>query len=152
MSRIAAIRVIGSCCHAANLFSSSKPPSSTKGWIWPLSDTLSSNLPPPPLPIEGPNFSLWPHPNWSVITGHTSAVKLPSKSGCRLYMHLPGWELFQQSCWEWGTDKFSPAISQNALNGFRNLYSCFVVVFTSFSQNFPLSLGRHVNASSSISF
>ena len=33
---------------------------------------------------------------------------------------------------------FLPAISQNALNGFKKLYSCFVVAFRSFSQNFPL--------------
>ena len=38
----------------------------------------------PPLPTtEGLNFALWPHPNWPAMSGHTSAGKLPSKSGCR---------------------------------------------------------------------
>ena len=27
---------------------------------------------------------------------------------------VAGWELFHQSCWEWWTDNFFPAISQNA--------------------------------------
>ena len=31
-------------------------------------------------------------------------------AGCK----VAGWELFHQSCWEWGTDNFFPAISQNA--------------------------------------
>ena len=33
---------------------------------------------------KGLNCALWPHPNWPVMSGHTSARKLPSKSGCRL--------------------------------------------------------------------
>ena len=31
-------------------------------------------------------------------------------AGCK----VAGWELFHQSYWEWGTDNFFPAISQNA--------------------------------------
>ena len=31
-------------------------------------------------------------------------------AGCK----VAGWELFHQSWWEWGTDNFFPAISQNA--------------------------------------
>ena len=48
------------------------------------------------------------------LTYNMSAGKLPSKSGCRLYVHLASWELFFLSCWKWGTDKFFPAISKNA--------------------------------------
>ena len=51
---------------------------------------------------------------------------------------LAGNSALHQSCWQWGTDKFFPAISQNASNSFRYLYSCFFVVFKSFSQNFLL--------------
>ena len=29
------------------------------------------------------DFALRPHPNWPVMSGHTSAGKLSSKSGCR---------------------------------------------------------------------
>ena len=29
-------------------------------------------------------FTFWPHPNWPVMSGHKSAGKLPSESGCRL--------------------------------------------------------------------
>ena len=52
-------------------------------------------LPPtlPPLP-EGRNSAVWPHPNWPLMSGHTSAGKLPSISGCRLKVHLACWELF----------------------------------------------------------
>ena len=54
-------------------------------------------------------------------------------------MHLAGWELFRQSCCrEWGTNSFFPAISQNAENDFRKLYSHFVVVLRSFSSKFPV--------------
>ena len=85
MSRIAAIRVIGSCCHAANLFSSSKPPSSTKGWIWPLSDTLFSNLPPPP-PHWRSEFFPMTTPKlvsnyWTYVCCETS--ELSQFAGCR---------------------------------------------------------------------
>ena len=41
--------------------------------------------PPPPQPTKGLGFALWPHPNWPVMSGHTSSAgKLPSKSGCSL--------------------------------------------------------------------
>ena len=65
------------------------------------------NLPPLNWPTVELNFALRPHPKWPVMSGRTFAGKLPSKSGCRLLVHLAGWELFHQSCWEWGTDKFS---------------------------------------------
>ena len=45
-------------------------------------------------------------------------------------MHLAGWELFHQSCWERETDTFFPTISKNALKLF----------FVFFSQNFPLGV------------
>ena len=46
---------------------------------------VSETSPTRPLPTtEGLNFALRPHPNWPVIFGHTSAGKLPNKSGCRL--------------------------------------------------------------------
>ena len=46
---------------------------------------VSETSPTRPLPTtEGLNLALRPHPNWPVIFGHTSAGKLPNKSGCRL--------------------------------------------------------------------
>ena len=61
-------------------------------------------------------------------------------AGCK----VAGWELFHQSCWEWGTDNFFPAISQNAWNSLRKLYSRFVVLFLGLflkiSRWVPLSL------------
>ena len=39
-----------------------------KGWMSPLGHT---QLPmPPPPPIEGLNFALWPHPNWAVMSSN----------------------------------------------------------------------------------
>ena len=39
----------------------------------------------------------------------------PRRSSCSLIVGaLAGWELFHRSFWEWGIDKFFPAISQNA--------------------------------------
>ena len=62
---------------------------------------VSETSPTRPLPTtEGLNFAHRPHPNWPVIFGHTSAGKLPNKSGCRLQAYLAGWEFFHQSCWE----------------------------------------------------
>ena len=49
----------------------------------PLNTQFPIATHPSPLP-EGLNFALWPHPNWPLMSGHTFAGKLPSKSGCRL--------------------------------------------------------------------
>ena len=43
--------------------------------------------------------------NWALWNFPVSQV-----AGCK----VAGWELFHQSCWEWGTDNVFPAISQNA--------------------------------------
>ena len=67
------------------------------------------------LTTQDPNCTLWNFPVSQV-------------AGCK----VAGWELFHQSCWEWGTDNFFPAI----LIFFQQ--SRFVVVFRSFSQNFML--------------
>ena len=54
-------------------------------------------------------------------------------------MHLAGWELSISLAGSEGRINFSQqSPSQNAQNGFKKLYSCSVVVFRSFSQNFPL--------------
>ena len=57
------------------------PPPPPKGWISPLGHTHFPTTTPP---TERLNFALWPHPNWPVMSGHTSADNLPSKSDCRL--------------------------------------------------------------------
>ena len=56
-------------------------------------------------------------------TGHLYALLTTQDLNCALWnfpisqvagCKFAGWELFHQSCWEWGTDNFFPAISQNA--------------------------------------
>ena len=56
--------------------------SPTEGVNFALKPDLFSYQPPPP--TETLNFILGPHLNWLVMSGHPSAGKLPSKSGCRL--------------------------------------------------------------------
>ena len=68
------------------------PPPLTPHWT-PNFLLRPTRHPPSPLP-EGLNSVAWPHPNWPLMSGHMSAGKLPSKSGCRLKVHLAGWELF----------------------------------------------------------
>ena len=95
--------------------------------MFPLGHTHFSILCPPPLPSQ--------LKGWILPSDHTQlAGNVPVSQ-------VAGWELVRQSCWEWGTNTFFPAISQNAWHGFRKLYSCFVVVFRSFSQHFLL--GAH---------
>ena len=66
---------------------------------WAIPSFLPTHPSTPLFPTEGLSSALWPHLNWPIMSGHTTAGKL--------------WELFHQSCWEWGTDNF-PAISQNS--------------------------------------
>ena len=103
----------------------------------------------PPTPTEEVNVALRPHPisyqtppppkGWILPYGlrllGNFQVSQVARWRCTL---LAGNSALHQSCWQWGTDKFFPAISQNAWNSFRCLYSCFFVVFKSFSQNFLL--------------
>ena len=86
-----------------------------------------SETPPPPPPLRGEFFPMTTPKLasnvWTYVCWETS-----SKPGCRLQVYLADQELFHQSSWEGGTDLFLVAISKNAENGFRKLYSCFVVV------------------------
>ena len=85
-------------------------------------------------PIEGLNFALWPHPNWPVMCGHASA-------GSPIRLHLAGWELYLQSCWDWGADKCFPAILPKFLKWFQKslfiLCCCFKVFFSKFPVRCP---------------
>ena len=87
------------------------PPPPLKGLISPLYHTQ--------LPTEGLNCALWLHPNWPVLCGHTSAGK-PKKE-----------EQKKQK----NSSQQSPKMLKMASESFM-LYSCFVVVFWSFSQNY----------------
>ena len=77
------------------------------------------------------NFGLKPHP--------ISYPLLPVSqvAGCRCTL-LAGNHSVSLAGRHEEQIRFFPAIPQNAENGFRKLYSHFVVVFRSFSQNFPL--------------
>ena len=70
-------RIAGMCSLWKTSF---PPPPPPKGWISPLGHAHFPSKP----PTVSLNFALWPHPNWPVMSGHTSADKLPSKSNCRL--------------------------------------------------------------------
>ena len=75
------------------------------------------------------------------MSGHTSAGKLPGKSGCRFYRCRCTLLAGNSSISLAGSEEqmnFSQQSPKMLKNGFRKLYSCFVVVFRYFSQNFPL--------------
>ena len=69
------------------------------------------------------------------MPAHTSAEKHPSKVAARRRTFLAGNSSISLQGSEEQLNVFQIAILKN---GFRKPYSCFVVVFSSFSQNFPL--------------
>ena len=77
----------GTCCWEMDNSGCRRGFGAQNSWYVPFVRNIP---PPPPLPTEGLNFALWPHPNWLTSQG----------SGCRMLVHLAGWELFYYSCWE----------------------------------------------------
>ena len=61
-----------------NLFPLQPSPHHWTGEFCPQATPIFLPNPSSPTPTEDLNFAIWPHPNWPVISGHTSAEKLPS--------------------------------------------------------------------------
>ena len=61
-----------------NLFPVQPPPHHWTGEFCLQAKPIFLPNPSCPTPTEGLNFAISPHPNWPVISGHTSAEKLPS--------------------------------------------------------------------------
>ena len=86
---------IAAMCYFSHRLPSPPPPPS-EGCNFAPRPHLFSYRTPHPL-TEGVNFAVGPHPNWPVMSGHTSAGKPPSMSDCRLYVQLASWGLCHHS-------------------------------------------------------
>ena len=91
------------------------PPPSLKGWISPFGPYPIFYRASPPASYPDPLLRL---KGWILPYDHTQTgqyYQLGNFPVCQVagqYVHLAGWELFHQSCWEWETDKFFPAMFQ----------------------------------------
>ena len=107
---------------------------------------VSEPPPPPHSSTEVLNYALRPHLKWPIIYlmfGHTRLQRnfpVSQVVGCRLY--LAGWELFHQSCWEWGTDTFFPNNLRKCLKWLQKALLMLLLVlglFLKISRWVPLS-------------